>query len=424
MAYIKTDRAGNKVIGFRFAGREYTRSARTKDDRVARATKARVEDAIFRVESGYLTIPAGAEAGTFLYSGGILKARPNPEIREVPRPAFTLGDLFARYNAEIPDGAKEATTRATEAHHESHLLKALGAKFALEGLNLAALQRYANARAKDNWRGTPTGPRTVLKEVATLRAVWNWGAKLGHLPAAFPVVLGDLRFARGAERGRFETRDAIRRKVARGGLSPAEAAALWECLYLTLEEVRELIDHVGRAARHSFILPMFALAAYAGARRSEICRAEVDDLDLEGRTVTLREKKRRRGTDSFRAVDMAEALEGALRPWLAGHPGGRVAIVKDGGPLTVRMATGHFDQTLANSEWSDVPGFHTLRHSFASILACSGVDEATIDRWMGHQTREQRDRYRHLFPAHRRRAIAVLDAAPPDPINSTARPGT
>jgi integrase len=72
------------------------------------------------------------------------------------------------------------------------------------------------------------------------------------------------------------------------------------------------------------------------------------------------------------------------------------------------MAYGHFKRTLGGSKWAVIPGFHTFRHSFASILASEGVDETTIDRWMGHQTQEQRDRYRHLFPRNRKRAIELL----------------
>ena len=49
----------------------------------------------------------------------------------------------------------------------------------------------------------------------------------------------------------------------------------------------------------------------------------------------------------------------------------------------------------------------------AANLASKGVDEPTIDNWMGHQTAEQRERYRHLFPAGLKRSIELLDCSPP-----------
>jgi integrase len=56
-------------------------------------------------------------------------------------------------------------------------------------------------------------------------------------------------------------------------------------------------------------------------------------------------------------------------------------------------------------------GFHTYRHSFASNLACLGVDQRIIDEFMGHQTEEMRKRYRHLFPKQRRPAIESFSLA-------------
>jgi len=44
-------------------------------------------------------------------------------------------------------------------------------------------------------------------------------------------------------------------------------------------------------------------------------------------------------------------------------------------------------------------------HSFASNAAAAGVDSGMIDSWMGHQTEEMRNRYRHLFPQQQKLAI-------------------
>jgi integrase len=35
----------------------------------------------------------------------------------------------------------------------------------------------------------------------------------------------------------------------------------------------------------------FCIAAYTGARRSEILRSRVDDIDFDAGTITIREKK-------------------------------------------------------------------------------------------------------------------------------------
>ena len=52
-----------------------------------------------------------------------------------------------------------------------------------------------------------------------------------------------------------------------------------------------------------------------------------------------------------------------------------------------------------------MPGWHALRHSFASIFASRGIDQRLINAWMGHQTAEQQKRYQHLFPQKQQDAI-------------------
>lgn len=61
---------------------------------------------------------------------------------------------------------------------------------------------------------------------------------------------------------------------------------MWDCLFLTVSEIAELLEHVKRYARHSFIYPMFVLAAHTGARRSEMVRSRLNDIDLTAGVVT------------------------------------------------------------------------------------------------------------------------------------------
>ena len=52
--------------------------------------------------------------------------------------------------------------------------------------------------------------------------------------------------------------------------------------------------------------------------------------------------------------------------------------------------------------------FHTLRHTFASHLAMSGVDLNTIRELLGHKSFEMTMRYAHLSRDHKSRAVDVL----------------
>jgi hypothetical protein len=57
------------------------------------------------------------------------------------------------------------------------------------------------------------------------------------------------------------------------------------------------------------------------------------------------------------------------------------AVTADGAPLDVDRASGYFKRALRrHPRWSKIPGFHTLRHSLASILASRGPTRGTSTR--------------------------------------------
>jgi integrase len=195
---------------------------------------------------------------------------------------------------------------------------------------------------------------------------------------------------------------------------------LWDCLFLTLPEIAELLRFVEITARHAFIYPMFCFAAHTGARRSEILRTRINDVDLEGATVCIQERKRSKDKRTSRRVALTPFLAGVLKDWLAVHPGGQHLFCHElhvfrsktkrveYGPLTRDEASDHYKRTLAGSKWEKLRGWHVFRHSFASNCAAKNIDQRVIDEWMGHQTEEMRRRYRHLFPHQQQTAIRLV----------------
>ena len=194
-------------------------------------------------------------------------------------------------------------------------------------------------------------------------------------------------------------------------------------LYLDWSQVLELLNHVQQNAQHAFIYPMFAFAAYTGARRSEILRSRIDDIDFESDEVLIRECKRRKDKSaSTRTVPLHPKLKSILADWFQPdhHPGGQFTIAAPAEmprrkpasgpqPLTWSQGTHHFKQTLKESKWQVVRGFHVFRHSFGSNLARSGkVSRDVIGKWMGHTTEEMKEHYQHLFPQDGASQISVL----------------
>jgi len=166
---------------------------------------------------------------------------------------------------------------------------------------------------------------------------------------------------------------------------------------------------------------MFAFTAYTGARRSEICRSEIDDFDFDQNQVLIRERKRRKDlAATFRYVPLHPKLRKIMTNWFEQHPGGHKALVLPlrmrGQPhreehleLTPNKATKHFEAAIRKTKWEVISGFHVLRHSFGSNQSHSGeVSSETIGKWMGHTTDEMRELYQHWFPQDGVEKISVL----------------
>ena len=277
----------------------------------------------------------------------------------------------------------------------------------------------------------------------THRTAWNWGVKMGHVTGRFPN--SGLRFPRSDEKPPFQTREEILKKIVRP-ITAAETAELWDALYLTLREIEKLLIHVRSAAAHPWIYPMVATVAHTGARRSELLRMQVTDVDFSGATVIIREKKSKHGVNSARRVPPSPFLAIVLREWIDEHAGGtsllyhgmtverskkrsltmgykgqktRATTKKGRGqgitqrksrsfePLTKDEAHDHLKRTLAGSDCV-MRGWHVLRHSFISACASKGIDQRMLQAWCGHTTAEMSAWYTHLYPSAQREAIASV----------------
>src|SRR5689334_12432305 len=111
MASLVKDKSGNYLAAFRWAGKQFTRSLDTRDETIAAAGVARVEETLMRLKRGWATMPSDAEPGIFIVSGGQLAAKPVVEpapVHNTPPPSLSVNELFDRYVAALPAGKKES----------------------------------------------------------------------------------------------------------------------------------------------------------------------------------------------------------------------------------------------------------------------------------------------------------------------------
>jgi AbrB family looped-hinge helix DNA binding protein len=320
--------------------------------------KARqVDYLLMRLKQQLVTMPPGMDIVKFVEFDG--KPASAAATDHAPPPVkVTLAQLRDKY-VETHEASLEPTTIYGMKLHFKHLTGVLGTAFPVANLQLADLQKYVDRRSKaKGMNKRKLSAATIKKEIVTLRTVWNWGAKMKLVAGRFPY--DGLRYPRTTEKPPFQTMAEIKRQLE--GLTKAEQAELWHCLYLLLPEVDELLKTVKQRARHPWIYPLFVFAAHTGARRSEIMRAGVHDVDFTQCSILIHEKKRVHGSDTTRRVPMTPLLAEALTEWLKVHPGGKYLFCKgtiarskkrrDVSPLTRDEVHDHFTRTLEETAHS------------------------------------------------------------------------
>ena len=396
-------------IIFRFGGKKFQTPLKTADRKEAEGCLGRVEENLRLLERGRLTLPPDADLPTFLLSDGRVAERP-----QLSPALLTLEALGNQYTDLHASGALEFDTLETVKVHLRHFGRTLGNDFSVMRLRMVDLQTHVSKRAKENGiRNRKLSPTTIRKEIGSFRAVWNWGASAGLLTGSFPDK--GLVYPKTEEKSPFQTWEEIERQIARFPLKPAQEKELWDCVFLTVPQIQELLEDVQRQSLAPFVYPMFCFAAFTGARRSEVMRSRVTDIDFEAKRILIREKKRSRGHRTNRHVPLPPFLASVLQEWLARHPGGleifgqRVkAPQPEVLPISKRDASRAFRQGVHGSKWDKLRGWHVFRHSFASNCAAKCIDQRLIDAWMGHQTEEMRKRYRHLIPNQEQAAILTV----------------
>jgi len=387
---------GKWQVAFRWKGKAFSRCTGTTLKRDAQLIERRVEDAIWRLKNTGLTIPQGVDPGDFIFDGG-------RAAEATPAGPVTLGALFERYRGALTDGAKEANTLYTERIHEGHLTRLLGADASVEEISAEVIQtQYVSPRSEK------VSKTTIMKELKTLRHVWGWGVDFKLLGARPDWTIKRLSFSKPEEKIPFRTFDEIQAIVKRRGAKPDEkrgdSEPAWKGLYLVGAEIGELLDYVEASKLEPVVFPLVAYAALTGARRSELLRAEVGDIDFGRREITLHERKRVKGQHSTRVVEMHGRLEQVLSAYL---PTVRGHLIFEG--VTTDKAQRLLRQALASHpKYSQVRGWHVLRHSFISALALAGVDPRIIQAMVGHTTPEMTEHYTHIGPKQTNRAIDKL----------------
>jgi len=172
--------------------------------------------------------------------------------------------------------------------------------------------------------------------------------------------------------------------------------------YLSKEECQKLIT-VCNDRRLKHLRPIIITALNTGMRRGEILSLTWDQVDLRHGFILLNVTK----NGERREIPINQTLRETLQG------------------LTRRLDTPYvFHDPITGKPYKDIKHsftsackkaginnfhFHDLRHTFASHLVMAGVDITTVKELLGHKTLSMTLRYSHLAPAHKVKAVHILD---------------
>jgi integrase len=161
--------------------------------------------------------------------------------------------------------------------------------------------------------------------------------------------------------------------------------------------------------------PAIMLGFYSGARLGDVVNMTWQAVDLKERVIQFIPSKTKKPIVLPIHADLERELlkkpgvgKAPLFPMLAGRgTGGRTglsnqfaAIVKRAGIESKRMGGGIREQASLT--------FHSLRHSFNSVMANAGVSQEVRQKLTGHASAEMNELYTHHELEPLRAAIAVL----------------
>jgi len=293
---------------------------------------------------------------------------------------FSVADWFEHF---VKGKRKSQSDRTAAIHAQTsrEFIEFLGTR---ARLNIAAITSRDIAEFRDARHSLGLAPATVNLSVSMLSAAFNAAWKQGHVSVNPCAAVEPLK-------------DRPQRK---GVFTPEQVSALVQSAQ---GDMRGLI----------------LVAFYSGQRLNDCANLRWRDVDLVSEIKTIRFSVRKTGRE------IVSVIHPALEDYLLSLPTARTddehlfptlaqratSLISD--EFRRLMEAAHIEQRVirerAKSGRSvNALSFHSLRHSFASILANAGVTEEKRMALTGHVTRDMHQRYTHHELEALRDAIAVL----------------
>ena len=176
---------------------------------------------------------------------------------------------------------------------------------------------------------------------------------------------------------------------------------------LSQEEVARLINSAPTPFYRTIVMTLYG----TGARRAELARLRVRDIDSQRMVVHIQGGKGRKDREVMLSPVLLETLREhwrQLKPKVWLFPGGRYHNAAQPIASTTVWNACSLAAQRAGLEKRVHP--HTLRHCFATHLLEAGADLRTIQLLLGHRDLEETTIYLHLSRRHLSATASPLDS--------------
>ena len=257
-----------------------------------------------------------------------------------PKASYCLNAIIHKYFSRVQ--LAESTLRKYQQHCE-RFLSHFGSEADLRDLKIDS---YVEMRT------TQVSGNTIKKELITLRNLFK---SAGLKEPIFPDLL-------------------IRRRESFGSLRDSSNG---RCVLLSQKEVGELRQIV-RSFGSELIADAVDVIAFTGMRRSELCRLNPEDIDLENSSLKITESKRVHGQITHRRLPIHPQILPLVK---------RRVVSSPLFTYSVHTLTSGLKKAIRGTKF-DMKGFgfHALRHSAASRLLAEGVPVTAVASILGHAT--------------------------------------
>jgi integrase len=187
--------------------------------------------------------------------------------------------------------------------------------------------------------------------------------------------------------------------------------------YLDTNEIKKLFEYLenrkGKDHVNEYILLFVKLSLSTGARLTSVLTITKADINLNQETITIKNHKSNRTYTGHMHSSLKTLLEDRIKDLspidyvMSGTPSvmDRTSINKVLQPVFDEL----FNKGLPSDDRKRRVVIHTLRHTFASLLAIAGTPIYTIKKLMDHSDINQTMRYAKLQPEAGSSAVKGLD---------------